>query len=118
MSSQLPSFRRQHLNIEFASLRVAKLEGVFLSITPGDPTLWVGVMFVRRGKSVLMWFQSPISHYGVFTLDRSICSCGTTFPDFIPSQLPRPAASRDLLNRCLPPTTHTFDDVHVHNCIT
>lgn len=50
MSQHLPSFRKQHLNIEFASLRAAKLEGVFLSTTPGDPTLWVGVMFVRRGK--------------------------------------------------------------------
>jgi hypothetical protein len=46
----LPSFRRQHLNVEFCSLRSAKLEGVFVSVTPGDPSLWVGVMFVRRGK--------------------------------------------------------------------
>jgi hypothetical protein len=46
----LPSFRKQHLNVEFSSLRSAKLEGVYVSITPGDPSLWVGVIFVRKGK--------------------------------------------------------------------
>jgi hypothetical protein len=48
--SLLPAFRKQHLNIEFASLRSARLEGVFVSITPSDPSLWVGVIFVRRGN--------------------------------------------------------------------
>jgi hypothetical protein len=48
--SSLTSFRKQHLNIEFASLRSARLEGVFVSITPGDPSLWVGIIFVRRGN--------------------------------------------------------------------
>jgi hypothetical protein len=46
----LSSFRKQHLNVEFSSLRSAKLEGVFVSVTPGDPTLWVGVIFVRTGN--------------------------------------------------------------------
>lgn len=45
----LPSFRKQQLNIEFSSLRAAKLDGVFVSITPGDPSLWVAAMFVRKG---------------------------------------------------------------------
>lgn len=58
--SHLSSFRQQHLNIEFSSLRSAKLEGVFVSITPGDPTLWVGVVFVRKGNHTLMRNQSTI----------------------------------------------------------
>jgi hypothetical protein len=59
-SADLPSFRKQQLNIEFASLRAAGLEGVLLSITPGDPSLWVGVIFVRRGKQALIRAKLPI----------------------------------------------------------
>ena len=36
-----------------SSLRAAPLHGVFVSITPGDPSLWVGVIFVRKGMRPL-----------------------------------------------------------------
>lgn len=32
-----------------AGLKQACPEGVFVSLTPGDPMLWSGVMFVRHG---------------------------------------------------------------------
>ncbi|KAF2628713.1 UBC-like protein [Macroventuria anomochaeta] len=48
-SLRLSSFRKQHLLIEFSTLRHAQLDGVFVSITPGDPSLWVGLIFVRKG---------------------------------------------------------------------
>ncbi|KAL3955665.1 hypothetical protein ACCO45_011228 [Purpureocillium lilacinum] len=43
----LPSLRKQHLLSEFAGLKQACPEGIFVTITPGDPTLWSAVLFVR-----------------------------------------------------------------------
>ncbi|KAG6008377.1 hypothetical protein E4U21_004581 [Claviceps maximensis] len=47
--SSLPSLRKQHLLSEFTGLRQACPEGVFVTLTPGDPTLWSAVLFVRDG---------------------------------------------------------------------
>ncbi|RYO95529.1 hypothetical protein DL764_007689 [Monosporascus ibericus] len=47
----LPAVRKQHLLVEFAGLKQACPEGVFVSLTPGDASLWSGVLFVRDGKS-------------------------------------------------------------------
>ena len=33
-----------------SGLKQACPEGVFMSLTPGDPSLWSGVIFVRDGK--------------------------------------------------------------------
>lgn len=43
-----------------SSLRHARLDGVFVSITPGDPSLWVGVIFVRKGTTWIMLCPSPV----------------------------------------------------------
>ena len=34
-----------------AGLKQACPEGIFVSLTPGDPSLWSGVLFVRDGES-------------------------------------------------------------------
>ncbi|APA09059.1 hypothetical protein sscle_04g038290 [Sclerotinia sclerotiorum 1980 UF-70] len=47
--STLPTVRKQNLLVEFSSLKYACPHGVFMSLTPGDPTLWSGVLFVRKG---------------------------------------------------------------------
>ncbi|KAK0101972.1 hypothetical protein ONS95_001220 [Cadophora gregata] len=47
--SNLPAVRKQHLLVEFSSLKYACPHGVFMSLTPGDPTLWSGVLFIRKG---------------------------------------------------------------------
>ncbi|KAE9363757.1 UBC-like protein [Stipitochalara longipes BDJ] len=47
--SSLSAVRKQHLLVEFSSLKYACPHGVFMSLTPGDPTLWSGVIFVRKG---------------------------------------------------------------------
>ncbi|KAH8151443.1 uncharacterized protein LAJ45_04648 [Morchella importuna] len=44
-----PAVRRQNLLIEFASLKHAAPAGVYMSLTPSDPTLWSGVIFTRKG---------------------------------------------------------------------
>ncbi|RMJ27089.1 ubiquitin-conjugating enzyme [Aspergillus sp. HF37] len=53
----LPSLRRHQLFQEF--LQYAAPPGVYVTITPGDPTLWSGVLFVRSGPyaSAVLRFQ-------------------------------------------------------------
>ena len=68
----LPAVRKQHLLVELyvcksirgtvsvvadeglcsASLKYVCPSGVYVSITPGNPAIWVGVMFIRRGKDL------------------------------------------------------------------
>ncbi|KAH7328198.1 ubiquitin-conjugating enzyme/RWD-like protein [Stachybotrys elegans] len=45
----LPSLRRQHLLSEFSGLKQACPKGIFVSLTPEDPTLWSAVLFIRQG---------------------------------------------------------------------
>ena len=49
-ASRLPALRKQHLLVEFAGLKQACPEGVFVSLTPDDPSMWSGVLFVRDGE--------------------------------------------------------------------
>ncbi|PHH52990.1 Protein crossbronx -like protein [Ceratocystis fimbriata CBS 114723] len=57
--ASLPSMRKQHLMAEFAGLKQACPDGVFVSLTPGDPSTWSGVIFVRKGpySSAVLRFQ-------------------------------------------------------------
>ncbi|KAJ4984612.1 ubiquitin-conjugating enzyme [Stagonosporopsis vannaccii] len=89
---RLSSFRKQHLLIEFSTLRHAQLDGVFVSITPGDPSLWVGVMFVRKG-----------SPYAPAVLRFQI-----SFPSSYPALPPLVTLSTDVFHPLLTPlTTYT-----------
>ncbi|KAF2099503.1 hypothetical protein NA57DRAFT_75003 [Rhizodiscina lignyota] len=45
----ITSFMKQNLLLEFSSLKHASPDGVYVTLTPGDPSLWSGVMFVRTG---------------------------------------------------------------------
>ncbi|RFU25936.1 hypothetical protein B7463_g10405, partial [Scytalidium lignicola] len=47
--SNLSAVRKQNLLVEFSSLKYACPQGVYMTLTPGDPTLWSGVIFVRTG---------------------------------------------------------------------
>jgi hypothetical protein len=38
-----------------AALKQACPQGVYVSLTPGDPSLWSGVIFVRKGMS--LWYS-------------------------------------------------------------
>ncbi|EOD50691.1 ubiquitin-conjugating enzyme [Neofusicoccum parvum] len=44
----LPSLQKQNLLVEFASLRHGCPDGVYVSITPGDASIWTGVIFIRK----------------------------------------------------------------------
>jgi hypothetical protein len=111
----LPSFKKQNLLLEFARLRYAELNGVFVSITPGDPALWVGVIFVRKGMACCMALCHT-STTGIH-IDRSIRTCCPKISDLIFTQLSHSAASCDLLHRCLSSAADTAYDVHVHDWI-
>ncbi|KXJ92247.1 ubiquitin-conjugating enzyme [Microdochium bolleyi] len=65
-ASRLPALRKQHLLVEFAGLKQACPAGVFVSLTPDDPSMWTGVLFVRDGpySPAVLRFQIlfPISY--------------------------------------------------------
>ncbi|KAF2449348.1 hypothetical protein P171DRAFT_451601 [Karstenula rhodostoma CBS 690.94] len=92
LSPALISFRRQQLLVEFSSLRHAQLDGVFVSITPANPALWVGVIFVRKGPYAPAVLRFQIS-----------------FPPNYPSLPPLVTFSTDVFHPLLTPlTTYTY----------
>ncbi|KAI9674235.1 MAG: hypothetical protein M1817_002053 [Caeruleum heppii] len=90
--TQLPSVRRQHLLVEFARLRHVRPRGVYLGLTPGDPTLWTGVLFVRQGPYA-----------------QAILRFRLTFPPTFPDQVPIITFTTDIFHPLLTPlTTRTY----------
>ncbi|KAJ5983227.1 hypothetical protein N7481_005326 [Penicillium waksmanii] len=88
----VPSVRRQQLHLEFASLRHAAPPGVYVSLAPGDPTLWNGVIFVRSGP------------YASAVLRLQI-----RFPDVYPDLPPLVTFATDVFHPLIVPlTTYTF----------
>ncbi|KAF2196797.1 hypothetical protein GQ43DRAFT_444796 [Delitschia confertaspora ATCC 74209] len=88
----LLSFRKQNLLVEFSSLRYAQLDGVFVSITPGDPSLWVGVLFVQKGP-----YSSAVLRFQI------------SFPASYPTLPPLVTFSTDVFHPLLTPlTTYTY----------
>lgn len=51
-STPAPLVTTPNINASSAGLKQTCPPGVFVSLTPGDPSLWSGVMFVRKGKSL------------------------------------------------------------------
>ncbi|KAI8935535.1 hypothetical protein NX059_008105 [Plenodomus lindquistii] len=75
-----------------SSLRYAQLDGVFVSITPGDPSLWVGVIFVRKGPYAPAVLRFQVS-----------------FPAGYPTLPPLVTFSTDVFHPLLTPlTTYTY----------
>ncbi|KIW04066.1 uncharacterized protein PV09_04884 [Verruconis gallopava] len=92
MSTNVPSLAKQSLLLEFASLKHASPEGLYVTITPGDPSLWSGVLFVREGpyKGAVLRFQ-------------------ISFPNPFPSSPPLITFASDIFHPLLTPlTTYTY----------
>ncbi|KAJ5161940.1 hypothetical protein N7492_007332 [Penicillium capsulatum] len=88
----IPSVRRQQLHLEFASLRHAAPPGVYVSLAPGDPTLWNGVIFVRSGP-----YASAVLRFQI------------RFPDIYPDLPPLVTFGTDVFHPLIVPlTTYTF----------
>ncbi|KAK3379946.1 ubiquitin-conjugating enzyme/RWD-like protein [Lasiosphaeria ovina] len=84
----LPAVKRQHLLAEFAGLKQACPNSVYVSLTPGDPSLWSGIIFVRRGPYVTAILRFQIS-----------------FPDTYPSLPPLVTFSTDIFHPLIAPLT-------------
>jgi len=84
----LPSVRKQHLLSEFAGLKQACPEGVFVSLTPGDPTLWSAVLFVHDGP-----YAPAVLRFHI------------AFPDTYPSLPPVVTFSSDIFHPLITPLT-------------
>ncbi|GKT59246.1 ubiquitin-conjugating enzyme [Colletotrichum tofieldiae] len=104
----MPSLRRQHLLAEFAGLKQACPEGVFVSLTPGDPMLWSGVMFVRHGH----YHNVPGDRFGhgeTETLtgpySTAILRFQISFPDTYPRLPPLVTFSTDMFHPLITPLT-------------
>ncbi|KAJ4189713.1 hypothetical protein NW767_000347 [Fusarium falciforme] len=84
----LPSLRKQQLLSEFTGLKQACPEGIFVSLTPGDATLWSGVLFVRKGPYCPAILRFQIS-----------------FPDAYPQLPPLVTFSTDMFHPLITPLT-------------
>ncbi|CAK7228127.1 hypothetical protein SCUCBS95973_006775 [Sporothrix curviconia] len=90
--TSLPSLRRQNLLAEFSGLKQVCPEGVFMTLTPGDPSLWAGVIFVRNGPYAPAVLRFQIS-----------------FPDSYPSLPPLVTFATDIFHPLITPlTTYTY----------
>ncbi|KAI0457614.1 ubiquitin-conjugating enzyme [Xylaria acuta] len=82
----LPALRRQHLLAEFAGLKQACPDGVYVGLTPGDPSLWSGAIFVRDGPYAPAVMRFQIS-----------------FPDSYPKLPPLVTFSTDMFHPLITP---------------
>ncbi|EFW98401.1 ubiquitin-conjugating enzyme [Grosmannia clavigera kw1407] len=89
----LPSLRRQNLLAEFVGFRQACPAGVFVSLTPGDPALWTGVLFVRDGP-----YAPAILRFQI------------VFPERYPAQPPLITFATDIFHPLVTPLTMSAAD--------
>lgn len=80
-ASPLSPCQHSHTNFISAALRQACPEGVFVTLTPDDPTLWSAVLFVRHGAmSSPLWLavETPLTR-----LRRSLLPGSASLPDIL-----------------------------------
>ncbi|KAI1806159.1 UBC-like protein [Daldinia bambusicola] len=94
----LPALRKQHLLVEFAGLKQTYPEGIFVSLTPGDPSLWSGVLFVRDGPYAPAVLRFQIS-----------------FPDSYPRLPPLVTFSTDMFHPLITPLSTYMYSTDVHD---
>ncbi|KAL4941349.1 hypothetical protein BDV06DRAFT_4260 [Aspergillus oleicola] len=88
----IASLRRHQLLQEHASLRQAAPPGVYVSVSPSDPSLWACVIFVRSGP-----YASAILRFQI------------RFPPDYPNRPPLVTFSTDVFHPLIVPlTTYTF----------
>ncbi|KAA8651529.1 hypothetical protein EYZ11_005890 [Aspergillus tanneri] len=88
----IPALRKHQLFLEFASLQHAAPPGTYVSMTPNDPTLWIGVIFVRSGP-----YATAILRFQIH------------FPSSYPDLPPLVTFATDVFHPLIVPlTTYTF----------
>ncbi|KAI1115345.1 ubiquitin-conjugating enzyme/RWD-like protein [Nemania sp. NC0429] len=96
--STLPTLRRQHLLVEFTSLKQACPDGVYVGLTPGEPSLWSGVIFVRDGPYAPAVMRFQIS-----------------FPDSYPKSPPLVTFQTDMFHPLITPQSTYIHSTDVHD---
>ena len=98
-----------------AGLKQACPQGIYVSLTPGDPTLWSGVIFVRKGPSIPPSMNPSYlpSHLLELTLTRPLRPRNPALPHLLPRHLPFPPAPRHFCHRHVPPARHPAHHLHV-----
>ncbi|KAL6237820.1 hypothetical protein BDW75DRAFT_62084 [Aspergillus navahoensis] len=105
----IPSLRRYQLIQEHASLKHAAPPGVYVSLSPGDPSLWSCVIFVRSGKLhlLLLKLHLTISLPGPYA--SAILRFRIRFPSSYPDRPPLVTFATDVFHPLIVPlTTYTF----------
>lgn len=88
----LPSYRRQQLLLEFATIKSQCPEGIYLSPGAANPAVWSGVFFVREGP-----YASAVLRFEI------------AFPPAYPDAGPSVNFSTEMFHPLLVPlTTYTF----------
>jgi hypothetical protein len=97
-------------NLDSASLKYVCPSGVYVSLTPGDPAIWVGVMFIRKGKYLKELLSTEADLGSVTGLYApAILRFRITFPPSYPSLPPSVTFSTDIFHPLLTPlTTYTY----------
>jgi hypothetical protein len=115
-SNCMPPFHQQTLDSQLtpcysSSLKYACPHGVFMSLTPGDPTLWSGVIFVRKGPC----HNPSYLEAQRLTHQRPIRPRNPAIPNLLPTNIPLSPPSRNIQHRHFPSLNHTPNDLHVHD---
>lgn len=98
--------------ITSSSLRDSCPTGVYLSLTPGNPSLWAGVLFIRKGTvitttSLGLQAEADVECKGPYA--RAILRFQISFPDTYPDLPPVVTFSSDIFHPLVVPlTTYTF----------
>ncbi|KAJ5948226.1 hypothetical protein N7466_001241 [Penicillium verhagenii] len=117
VSAQTYKLVLYHVNHQatFSSLRHAAPPGVYVSLAPGDPTLWSGVIFVRSG--IYQYRLQVITLIPQLTLEfvllgpyaSAILRFQIRFPDIYPDLPPLVTFATDVFHPLIVPlTTYTF----------
>ncbi|OAA61469.1 ubiquitin-conjugating enzyme [Cordyceps fumosorosea ARSEF 2679] len=90
--ANLPSLRRQQLLSEFTGLKQACPSGVFVTLNPGDSTVWSAVLFIREGP-----YAPAVLRFQIM------------FPDSYPRRAPMIIFTTDVFHPLVTPlTTYTY----------
>lgn len=98
-------------------LRDSCPDGLYLSLTPGDPSLWTGVLFVRKGTVIPLITTSFDLHAWtdlriVGPYAGAVLRLQISFPDTYPDLPPLITLSSDIFHPLVVPlTTYTFSAI-------
>ncbi|KAI1915448.1 hypothetical protein LOZ61_001642 [Ophidiomyces ophidiicola] len=108
----IPSLRTQQLYLELASLQASPPPGVYVTISPTDPTLWSGVLFVQKGTIHGILPLGPLGSCLKIALGpyaSAILRFQVRFPRIYPDLPPIVRFDTDIFHPLLVPlTTYTF----------